>query len=153
MSAAHWHLLLNHLPVLGLALGVGWLAVAVGQRSRHWERLGLETLVVVAILTIPTYLTGKPAAAFIQPLDGAAQALIDRHEETAQLASAATLLLGLLALAGRLGFHRAQAFHPWFTLTVLTLGLIAVGLMAWTANLGGQVRHPEIRSTSFQGKP
>jgi len=34
----------------------------------------------------------------------------------------------------------------WFATTSLAISLVVAGLMGWTANLGGQVRHTEIRA-------
>ncbi|HSR40627.1 MAG TPA: hypothetical protein VLL48_00605, partial [Longimicrobiales bacterium] len=48
------------------------------------------------------------------------------------------------ALAGLVRFRTRRPSRP-FTTGVLLLTLALSGMMGWTANLGGQVRHTEIR--------
>jgi DNA-binding NtrC family response regulator len=40
-----------------------------------------------------------------------------------------------------------EAVASWCASSVLLVALVAAGLMAWTANLGGKVRHTEIRGS------
>jgi len=51
---------------------------------------------------------------------------------------------GAAALAA-LWLSRGKAVASWCLSPVLLLALVAAGLMAWTANLRGKVRHTEIR--------
>jgi hypothetical protein len=39
------------------------------------------------------------------------------------------------------------------TRTVLVTAIVAAGLMVWTANLGGRIRHAEIRPEAAQNVP
>ena len=55
------------------------------------------------------------------------------------------LALGVGALAGLIVFRRGKTVPAWFGSLIVAAALIVSGLMAWTANLGGQVRHSEIR--------
>ncbi|MHB8523017.1 MAG: hypothetical protein ACYDH9_19985 [Limisphaerales bacterium] len=146
MNMAHLHLMLNHLPVLGTVFGLCLLAVAAWKRSDELKKISLDVFVIVAVLAIPAYMTGEPAEELVRSLPGVSKALIEQHEETAQIALTGVLAVGVLALAGRIRFRRDQPIPAWLTATLLALALIVSGLMAWTANLGGQVRHPEIRT-------
>jgi hypothetical protein len=75
-----------------------------------------------------------------------ARPLIGQHEEAAQGAFIALCILGGVALAGMVWFRRGKPMPSWFGAVVLAGSLIVGGWMAWTANLGGQIRHSEIRS-------
>ena len=55
--------------------------------------------------------------------------------------------LGAIAL-GALGVWRRRALPRWIVSGVFIGALGAAGLMAYTANLGGQIRHTEIRTAS-----
>ena len=61
MSGAHLHLILNHTPVVGSVFALLLLACAFFWQSDPLKRAGLAAAVIVALLTIPTYLTGEPA--------------------------------------------------------------------------------------------
>jgi uncharacterized membrane protein len=145
MNSAHLHLILNHLPVLGTVFGLAILAFGLWKRSEDNKQLALGLLVITALLAIPTYLTGEPAEGAVKGLSGVAGDLIERHEEAAGVALGGVLALGLFAVVGLVAFRRQRPVATWFGVTALLGALIVSGLMAWTANLGGQVHHPEIR--------
>lgn len=144
MNFAHWHLLLNHLPVLGTAFGTLVLLTALLKRSDELKRLSLWVFVLAALAAVPAYLTGEPAEGVIERLPNVAENLIERHEDWALISLVATSLTGALALVGWFVYRKAERLPQWLSAGALALALVTSGLMAWTANLGGQIRHPEI---------
>lgn len=145
MNAAHFHLAINHLPVLGLFWGLGVLIVGRFIHSGVTVRVGFWLCVAAGIFAIPAYLTGEPAEEIVEKLPDISKSLIEQHEEAASIALAATLLVGVLALGS---LFLARGARPISTLSfsiVTGVALIAFGCMAWTAKLGGEIHHPEIR--------
>ena len=145
MNAPHWHLILNHIPVLGTAFGLGLLAFALWRKSDELKKAAFGALVIVALLAMPAYLTGEPAEGMATGLPGVSKAFVEQHEEAATVAFIGVLVIGFCALAGLVFFRRGKTVPGWFGSLILAALLIVSGLMAWTANLGGQVRHTEIR--------
>lgn len=146
MNTAHIHLLLNHLPVIGTVVAIALLAWALLRRNADLTRVSFAMFGVFAVFAVVVYLTGEPAEELVEHLPGVSHDMIEAHEEAA---FAATLLLGALgtvASGGLFVFRRAAAIPLSFAAGVLALSLIPAGAMAWTANLGGQVRHSEIRA-------
>ncbi|MFC7671286.1 hypothetical protein ACFQT0_30695 [Hymenobacter humi] len=85
MNQAHWHLLLNHAPILGSLFGLVLLLLAVALRLQPvLLRTGLVTLIVAALLTIPTQLTGDGAEEVVEDQPGVSEPLIHEHEEAAE---------------------------------------------------------------------
>jgi len=146
MNTAHLHLILNHIPVLGTLTGLGLLSFALWKQSEEVKRTALGLLVITALLAVPGFLTGEPAEGVVKALPGVSQPIIEQHEEAAQGAFVALCCLGAVALAGLLWFRRGRVMPAWFGAVTLIGSLVVGGWMAWTANLGGQVRHSEIRS-------
>ena len=70
MSPTHLHLLLNHVPVLGTAFGLGLLVFGMGRKSQELKKTALGVFVIVALLAVPAYLTGEPAEDGVQGLPG-----------------------------------------------------------------------------------
>ena len=60
------------------------------------------------------------------------------------MAFAGVLIVGVAALGGLIFFRPDKAIPSWLVI-VLVLSLIVFALMARTADLGGLIRHPEIR--------
>ncbi len=147
MNPAHVHLLLNHIPVIGIWFGIVIYLVAL-TRKPEWRALGLGVFVLMAVLTLPAYLSGEPAEELIRGLSGVSEATIEEHEAAALPALIAMLALGAVALAGLVRFRHAESWSRGYGWLVLALALIAGGLIGRTANLGAHIRHPEIRSTT-----
>jgi uncharacterized membrane protein len=148
MNAQHLHLLLNHVPVLGSAFGLGLLAYGLWRKSDELKKTAFGVFVIAALLAVPVYLTGEPAEDGVKSLPGVSKAMIGQHEEAAEVAFTAIIVLGVIALIGLFLFRRGRVVQVWFASLMLVVAIVVTGLMAWTANLGGQVRHTEIRSSA-----
>jgi hypothetical protein len=146
MNWAHLHLALNHIPVVGLGFGLVVFGIGLAAKHRVVQQTGLGILVACALLTIPVYLTGEPAEEQIEHMAGISETLIEQHEDAAEVSFIAVGVLGVVALAGLLLSRRGANLPRWLGILILLLALGVSGSMAWTANLGGQIRHPEIRS-------
>jgi hypothetical protein len=146
MNVAHLHLVTTHLPVCGTAFGLGLLLWSAFRRSRELQQTALGVLVLVALLALPAYFSGEPAAGLLRPLPGIARETVDRPLEVAQLGLGAVLVLGVSALVSLTAFRKRTTLPAWNLLLLAVLTLVSAGLLFWTASLGGQVRHPEIRA-------
>jgi uncharacterized membrane protein len=151
MSWGHLHLVLNHVPVIATFIGLLLLLVAFVRKSEELKKVTLALLVLIALVTIPVYLTGEPAEEMIENIPGTSEATIERHENAALFSLIAVEVTGITALAGLLIFGRKKGLGNLLAIVTLALSLISGGLLAWTANLGGQIRHTEI--TSGVGSP
>ena len=147
MNAAHLHLLMNHIPVIGIPIVGVLLVLALIMKQQALFRIALGFTVLLALMTVPVYLSGEPAEEIVEDLTGVPHAFIEEHEEIAQVTLIATEVLGALALLGlALAWKRGRVPKP-LAYGSLVLVLIASGLLARTAYLGGQIRHTEIRET------
>ena len=149
MNAAHLHLLVNHLPVIGALFAMFLLAWAALRRNSELTRAGLGLFVVAALAGLAAYYTGEPAEDLVERLPGVTKAVIHQHEETAELATILLAGYGAFALGALVYFwKRTKNIPRGFIVAALLLGLIPAGAMALTANQGGEIRHTEIRPAS-----
>lgn len=144
MSTVHLHLLLNHLPVIGTVIGLFLLAYAALRKDEGLVRVCLGLFAALAVVALATFLTGEPAEEAVEGLAGVSESVIERHEEAALLATIALGALGALSLGALLWFRR-RALPRFAAVLFLAAALVPAGAMGWTANLGGQIRHSEIR--------
>jgi hypothetical protein len=114
------------------------------------KRAGLAATVLVALAAIPTYLTGEPAWEDIMTLPGENDPYIEAHQRAAQIASGAASLTGLVALVVLLMSRKQRPVPRGGAATALILLLVTTGLMSWVANLGGMIRHTEIRGAGAE---
>ena len=151
MSGAHIHLLLNHIPVIGIFIGLVVFALGVWRRNDSWTRLALGLFAAVALVALATMLTGESAEEAVEQLPGVSESLIGTHEDAAKLAAIGAYVLGAISLAALIWVRR-RPLPRTLTVMVLPVVLLVSGLMAYTANLGGQIRHTEIRGGSVQAQ-
>lgn len=144
MALSHLHLVLNHIPVIGTVVAIGLLLLAFIRRSDDLRRVSLEIFVIVAFLTLPVYLTGVGAQPIIIDSPGVSAALIEAHHNAALLAFLFMLLTGIAAWLGLWQYRRIARVRTGTMGVVLLLGVVTLASMGRAANLGGDIRHPEI---------
>jgi uncharacterized membrane protein len=144
MNAPQIHLMLNHLPVIGLVFVVIALGAGALTRKDTLVRFGLFLMVGLALAVVPVFLSGEPAEKRVEHLAGVTKQAIEPHEDMARVATIALVALGLFALTALLR-RRHKTVGRGVTVAAFVLSLAAGGLLAWTAHLGGQIRHPELR--------
>jgi hypothetical protein len=146
MNWAHIHLMVNHIPVLGTVLLVLLLAVGLIRRSPGVIRTALWATVVLAVLTVPVYLTGEPAEEQVEGLIGVEKTTIEEHEEQAKVGLIAVLATGALAALALWGERRRPRRTGVLSALVLLGLIVSSGLFALTAWTGGPIRHTELRA-------
>lgn len=144
MSAVHFHLVFTHGLVALVVIGALVLAWSLLRRNHEVRMTGLGLLLLAGLLAIPVYLTGEPAEEVAEGLQ-ISHDIIHEHEEAAELTFIGLEILGAAALAALLIGARRKSVGTGVAGGVLLLSLVVGGLIVRTANLGGEVRHTEIR--------
>lgn len=147
MSTVHIHLILNHIPVLGAVFCFVLLLTALIRRSDELLKASLAGFVIVALMAVPVYLTGESAEEVLESLSGVSEMFLEQHETWALLSVIALGVLGLISLGGLALSHRQGMIPRPLIGVLIALTLVTCGVVAQTANLGGQIRHAEIRPT------
>lgn len=148
MNGAHLHMLMNHVPTVGAVLALAVLLLGFIRRDHHLKHVGLEVLFVIAVLTLPVYVSGVAAHQELRNRQDIAVDAIRVHQD------AALIGFGLMELAGFVAWvalwqSRRRGFSTMGAPAVATaLLFIALAVMGRAANLGGEIRHPEIVTTA-----
>ena len=141
---AHVHLLLNHFPTIGTILGLGLLLLAFVRRNDHLKKVSLEVFFLIALATIPVYESGVAAAEALKGQTGVSSVAMTAHEDAALLGFILMLITGAVAWLGLWQSRRIGRPTAGATAAVLVLSAVTVAVMARVANIGGDIRHPEI---------
>lgn len=144
VNVSHLHLLLNHVPTVGSVAGLGLLLLALVRRNDHLMRASLEVLFIVAMLTLPVYLSGVAAEGAIEGLEGVSVEAIEIHESAALWGFVWMQITGLVAWLALWQSRRVPRPPRAGVAAVLLLSVLTVVVMATAATLGGEIRHPEI---------
>jgi hypothetical protein len=144
VNLAHLHLLLNHIPTIGSVVALGLLLLALIRRDESLKHAGLEVLFVIALVTLPVYMSGVAAHLQLRDRPGLSDNAMRVHQDAALAGFAVTEFAGFVAWIALWQSRRrgrpARGLLPAVTL----LSVVALALMVRAANLGGEIRHPEI---------
>lgn len=138
MSLLHLHLLLNHLPTVAFGLAAGLLVVSWLGRSEDLKRASCVLLFIIALVAIPTYVTGDAARFALRDREDVSADLIAAHREAAMLA------LIPMQMTGALAWIAVWRFRRWILPALVALSFGTLALMARAATVGGGIRHPEV---------
>ena len=61
MNLAHIHLLLNHFPTIGMIIGIGLFLIGLLGKSHELKEASLVVFLGIAMLALPTYMSGNAA--------------------------------------------------------------------------------------------
>lgn len=145
MDGIHLHLAINHIPVVGTALTLFLFTIGALKKNDEWIKASFLLLFVIALSAIPAFFSGEAAEEVAEKIPGVLESLIERHENAAKISMVVEMTAGLLALLGLILYRLNKSVPSWLKVLFFLILICAGGLMARTANLGGQIRHEEIR--------
>ncbi len=150
MNLTHLHLLINHFPTIGTTLAFGLFVVSLAAKSEDVKRASLAIFFVIALLSLPTYMTGNAAEAALKDRPEVSQAMMETHRDAALPALLFMEITGLVAWAGLWQSRRSTRPKRWTVPALLILSIITLGFMTRAANMGGEIRHPEIAAAGVE---
>ena len=145
MNQAHIHLIVNHVPIVGSLFALVLLGAGLLRKNETLTQAGLVAVLAAGLLCLPAQLTGEGAAQIVQDLPRVSRALIQAHEAAAELGFWALESAAALALFSLLLLKNASPKARLLALLTLLATVLSFGLLARAGNLGGQIRHTEIR--------
>jgi hypothetical protein len=151
-NPAHVHMWLNHVPTVGFGVALALFVVARLKRHDDLTRAGLVMFFVVAVVAIAAYLSGNAAEAVVQGRSDISPRAVRAHEDAALLAFAFMEITGFLAWLALWQWRRVARLERWQLPVVLLSAVVAFGLMARAAELGGEIHHAEIRAAASTGE-
>ena len=146
MNSAHLHLILNHFPVIGTMITLFILAIGMLKKSDDVKKTAMLVLILTSLVTIPVYVSGTNAEEMIEgAYEDVDESFIDSHEDFALYSFIAMNIAGAIAILSMFLFRKPKEIPNKFAVFMFALLLAVNGMMAYTANLGGKIHHPEIR--------
>lgn len=142
----HLHLLLNHFPTVGMIVGFGLFLLAFLNRSEEVRRGAMAVFFAIALISLPTYMTGYSAQQSLRGVRTVSQDVIGFHQRSALFALIFMEATGVVAWYGLWYSRRRRSMGPRITAAAVVLSAVTIVLMAGAANVGGEIRHPEILS-------
>lgn len=144
MNAAHFHLLVNHFPLIFPIVGIIVLVLSFVFKSSSIRRTAYFIFILSSIASIVAVKSGEGAEELIDKI-GISKNLMDEHEEVAELFAILSYVLGLISLIGIWISIKQKSFSNMIAILILAFALLLIYFAYKTGNSGGQIMHDEIR--------
>src|SRR5262245_15606265 len=138
MNFAHLHIVLNHVPSIGMVVGLGLFIFSLVEKRDHLQKLSLEVLVSMALVALPTYLSGNAAQLVIRNRSEIPRGLIEAHQNSAMVTLVLLTITGTFAWFGLWQFRRFSRPGYWNSLAVLAFSIVTAGFILRTATKIGR---------------
>jgi uncharacterized membrane protein len=145
MNEAHFHLVVNHLPIIFPIVGVIVMITGLIFKSDAVKRTAFLIFIIGSLTSIAAMASGEGAEEIVENISGVTENYIERHEESAELFSILTYILGGLSLLGLWVSIKQKSFINIFNITILIFSFVVIYFGKETGTTGGEIRHTEIR--------
>jgi hypothetical protein len=140
------HVLINPLPVYGLAMGIIGLSIALIQRSRSAQVATLALILVSGAIAWPVVHYGEEGYDRVLSMsDDQGQAWLKVHEHRADELAWSFYVLAGVAAAAILAPLKWPKTSTAFALLALLCSFAVLGIGGYIAHAGGKIRHREFR--------
>jgi hypothetical protein len=148
------HVLINQLPILGLALGCIGLLVALLLRSRSAKIATLVIIFISAASAWPTFEFGEQAEdRLLTQVDDDGRAWLEAHKARAEQFINYFYALAILSAVAIVAPIKWKKSSVPLALFVLLMGFAVLGMGSYIAYAGGKIRHREFRNIPPPSKP
>jgi uncharacterized membrane protein len=148
MNGAHWHLMINHLPIIFPLVGIIVMITGIVSKSEVVRRTACMIFIIGSLSAIPAMTTGEGAEEVVKNISGVTENYIEEHEETAETFSILSYILGCISLIGIWSSFKQRTFSNMISIGTLAFAILVLFFARQTGNTGGEIRHTEIRSGS-----
>ncbi|MDA3911605.1 MAG: hypothetical protein PF448_09635 [Bacteroidales bacterium] len=146
MNEAHWHLAIDHLPIIIPIFGLVIMIVGLFLKSEILKRTAYCMFICAAITAFAAIFTGEGAEDIVEGIQGIDEQYIEIHEETAKLFSILLYVLGGLSLIGLWANWKKKPFSKILSFIIIAFAFIVLFYAKKTGTTGGEIRHTEILS-------
>jgi hypothetical protein len=141
------HVLLNPIPVYGLAMGVLALLLAMALRSRPGRVVALAIVFLSSASAWPVFFFGEKAYDNVMMLTNEAGTdWMEEHQGRAEKTIVAFYLLAGVSLAAIFLPPRYPGADLPLSVVTLILGVLVLAIGTWISYAGGRIRHEEFRT-------
>lgn len=146
MNQAHFHLVLNHLPIVFPIVGILVMVGGFIVRSEIVKRIAYSIFIIGALTAIPALLSGEGAEEVVEKLAGVDEQFIKSHEEIAETFALLSYIFGAVSLVGLWANWKQKTFSNILSFVTVAFAVVVLFYAQKTGTTGGEIRHTEIRT-------
>lgn len=145
MNEAHWHLIVNHLPIIFPIVGVIVMSIGWIFKSDAVIRTAFLIFIIGSVTSLAAMATGEGAEEVVEKVNGIAESYIEKHQEVAKIFAILSYILGGISLLGLWASFKQKALSSIISITALIFAFVVLFFAKQTGTTGGEIRHTEIR--------
>ncbi len=144
MNPIQIHLILAHLPVVGLLASVVLMGVALFAKSELMFKTACGFLIACSLFAVGTYLSGPPSYEIVETAELADEEIIERHALFGQISFVGMILLAAVTVGALIQYAQGEPPGRTIRWVLFAAAIVLAIVLAWTAHEGGEIRHPEL---------
>jgi uncharacterized membrane protein len=145
MNDAHFHLVVNHFPIILPMVGALILIIGLIAKSDAVKRTGFLMFILGAVSSIIAMTSGEGAEEIVENMGNIDGYFVHEHEEAAETFALLSYILGAFALIGMWASFAKKKFANIVTILVLIFAGVTLYFAQKAGTTGGEIRHTEIR--------
>jgi uncharacterized membrane protein len=146
MDEAHFHLIVNHFPIIFPIAGIIVMLTGLISKSEAVKRTAYMIFMIGALLTIAAMTSGEGAEDIVEQIAGIDESYIETHEESAETFAILSYILGALSLLGLGVSFKRPSRSQLLSIITFVFALVILYFGQQAGSTGGEIRHTEIRS-------
>ncbi|MBK7763650.1 MAG: hypothetical protein IPI46_09795 [Bacteroidetes bacterium] len=150
MTQPHFHLLVNHLPIFFPVAALLILVAGIVLKNEIIKRVAYALLVVSAMGAFVASSSGEGAEEAIEHTAGISENLIHIHEESSEVFSLLSYILGAFSLVAMWASFKQKSFANLMAFAILIFVAVNLYFAKQTGTSGGEIIHQEIRTNATQ---
>ena len=151
LSDPHYHLVINHLPLMALFIGIMLMIAGFLSKNEIIKATALGVFILAALSVYFAMASGERAEEAVEHLPGFDNKVIHEHEEQAENLARMLYTLGLLSVFALWSYGKKKVFYNGLCIAALVLSCIGIYFSYQVGTSGGIIHHQEIREKSEIG--
>lgn len=148
MNDAHWHLVVNHFPIIGTIFGLGIILVGLIRKNKTIVNVAYSLFIVAALSGFASMNTGEGAEELVEEMPNVGDKIIHIHEEIAEKLALILYVLGSISIIGLFMNFKQHAKASLLSYFAAVVAVVAVIIAKEVGTTGGEIRHTEVRSAA-----
>lgn len=146
MNEVHFHLVVNHFPIIFPIAGVIIMITGFILNSNAVKQTALMIFIIASLTAIAAMVSGEKAEDMVEKMNEVSKQLIERHEKSAEIFSWLIYILGGLSLFGIWANNKQKSISKIVSAIILIFAIGVIYFGNHTGATGGEIRHYEIRT-------
>lgn len=146
MNPTHIHLIITHMPIFGVFFGMLVLIYGIWTKSNTVKIAAYYIFILSALGATVAFFAGESAEETVESIAGVNEQVIEEHEEAANFALGASIVLGIAAVVAIPMTGKNIKWAVVISRAMLVAAAFSFVVVARTGYLGGKIRHTELNT-------